>query len=71
MGHTEALGRCDKKQYEHCGLHPCYSDVGQRLPPFGCVNWKPQPAIIESDSANRDAYCRQVHLENEHSYRIR
>lgn len=34
------LGRCDFKQYEHCGAHEQIPDVGQRLPPFGCKNWK-------------------------------
>lgn len=35
-----SLGRCDFKQYEHCGAHEQIPDVGQRLPPFGCKNWK-------------------------------
>lgn len=38
------LGRCDKKQYEHCGPHPRYADVGQKLPPFPCMNWKEDAA---------------------------
>lgn len=42
------LGKCDKKQYEHCGPHPRYAEVGQRLPPFACVNWKPTPAPQET-----------------------
>lgn len=47
---VENLGRCDKKQYEHCGPHPQYPDVGQRLPPFGCVNWKAEPSMAENDA---------------------
>jgi hypothetical protein len=36
---TNNLGRCDFRQYEHCGPHERIPDVGQRLPPFGCKNW--------------------------------
>lgn len=39
---AERLGRCDWKQYEHCGPHEQIPNVGQRLPPFGCKNWKPE-----------------------------
>lgn len=41
---SEKLGTCDKKQYEHCGPHPRYGEIGQAGPPFLCVNWKPNPA---------------------------
>lgn len=44
---TEILGRCNKKQYEHSGLHPQYADVGQRLPPFGCENWIAEPPATQ------------------------
>lgn len=42
-----ALGRCDFKQYEHCGPHERIPDVGQRLPPFGCKNWQPDSPSTE------------------------
>ncbi len=37
---SNQLGRCDFKQYEHCGPHERIPAVGQRLPPFGCKNWR-------------------------------
>lgn len=45
------LGRCDFRQYEHGGPHERIPDVGQRLPPFGCKNWKPeQPAPVHQEA---------------------
>lgn len=41
------VGRCDFKQYEHCGLHERIPSIGQRLPPFGCANWQPEAAERE------------------------
>lgn len=51
------LGRCDFKQYEHRGSHDRIPEVGQRFPPFGCKNWKPDSAASESasTSAGEDA----------------
>lgn len=60
---AENLGRCDKKQYEHRGPHPQYRDVGQRLPPFGCVNWKPEPQdMAENEGPEKKA--APDHLRN-------
>lgn len=44
---AEVVGRCDFKQYEHCGPHERIPDVGQRLPPFGCKNWSPKAEVSE------------------------
>jgi Lar family restriction alleviation protein len=43
------LGRCDKKQYEHAGLHQRVGEYGQSLPPFPCENWKAEPSAPPSE----------------------
>lgn len=50
------LGRCDFKQYEHCGPHERIPEIGQRLPPFGCKNWKPGSAAIHRASDAREPW---------------
>lgn len=51
------IGRCDFKQYEHCGPHERIPEIGQRLPPFGCKNWKldaaPEPTTAEAAPLTR------------------
>ena len=39
----EPTGTCDKTQYEHQGSHEQIFEHGQKLPPFPCENWKPEP----------------------------
>lgn len=43
---SEQLGKCDFRQYEHSGPHEQIPSVGQRLPPFGCKNWKPVESVV-------------------------
>lgn len=53
---TQQLGRCDFKQYEHCGPHERIPEGGQSFPPFGCKNWHAdEPQEIKEDEESNEA----------------
>jgi hypothetical protein len=55
------LGVCSKTQYEHCGPHEQILEVGQGMPPFPCINWKPTPTAIPAEE-ERDAALKEAGL---------
>src|SRR5260221_4845483 len=65
MSNERALGRCDKRQYEHAGDHQRVGEYGQSMPPFPCVNWKPvaSTAAPTKQEGGEDA---QLHKDPTH-----
>lgn len=66
MGNNAGLlGRCDFKQYEHCGSHEHIPSIGQRLPPFGCANWKPDSLASDTQAAPPERIWLHQQMSNE------
>ena len=56
----QGLGICDRKQYEHCGLHEKVPETGGMLPPFGCKNWRVIPAAAPPVEDGLDEKCDKI-----------